>query len=169
MKKTDWKETAELVGIAAIVASLLFVGLELRQSQRIAYAEMEGNQISALVGLNELVSENAALILKINAGEGLADREKIEAESLILSIHQILFFTRQRAAYLDHPSAETAERQLAIWLHENPGMRQLWHQIITRNDESHMAILGQHTTGGLATFRDTIRSHLGKLDQNRRP
>jgi hypothetical protein len=33
-----WKEAAEIVGISAIVASLIFVGMELRQSQRIAIA-----------------------------------------------------------------------------------------------------------------------------------
>jgi 1,4-alpha-glucan branching enzyme len=36
MKYTNWKDAAEIIGIAAIVASLLFVGLELRQSQQIA-------------------------------------------------------------------------------------------------------------------------------------
>ena len=39
MKSSNWKDVAELVGIAAIVASLLFVGLELRQSQAIALSE----------------------------------------------------------------------------------------------------------------------------------
>jgi hypothetical protein len=39
MIKSNWKDIAELVGIAAIVASLLFVGLELRQSQEIALSE----------------------------------------------------------------------------------------------------------------------------------
>ena len=34
----SWKDVAELVGIIAIVASLIFVGLELRQSQQIAIA-----------------------------------------------------------------------------------------------------------------------------------
>ncbi len=38
MKKPHWKDTAELVGIAAIVTSLVFVGFELRQSQQIAIA-----------------------------------------------------------------------------------------------------------------------------------
>ncbi len=33
MKRTNWKDIAELIGIAAIVASLVFVGLELRQTQ----------------------------------------------------------------------------------------------------------------------------------------
>jgi hypothetical protein len=38
MKVNDWKDVAELVGIAAIVASLLFVGLQLKQSHEIALA-----------------------------------------------------------------------------------------------------------------------------------
>jgi hypothetical protein len=38
LKSLVWKTAAELVGIAAIVASLIFVGLELRQSHQIALA-----------------------------------------------------------------------------------------------------------------------------------
>ena len=39
MKISDWKDTAELIGIAAIVASLIFVGLQMKQSQDIAIAD----------------------------------------------------------------------------------------------------------------------------------
>ena len=39
MKNANWKDVAELIGIAAIVASLIFVGLQMRQSQEIAMAE----------------------------------------------------------------------------------------------------------------------------------
>ncbi len=38
MKFADWKEFAELIGIVAIVASLLFVGLQLKQGHEIALA-----------------------------------------------------------------------------------------------------------------------------------
>ena len=38
MRATNWKDYAELVGIAAIVASLIFVGLEMRQTRSIALA-----------------------------------------------------------------------------------------------------------------------------------
>ena len=38
MMKTGWKDVAELTGIAAIVASLIFVGLQLKQSHEIALA-----------------------------------------------------------------------------------------------------------------------------------
>jgi len=36
MKFANWKDSLELVGIAAIVVSLVFVGYELRQSTAIA-------------------------------------------------------------------------------------------------------------------------------------
>jgi hypothetical protein len=38
LKATSWKDIAELIGIAAIVASLVFVGLQMKQSQEIAIA-----------------------------------------------------------------------------------------------------------------------------------
>ena len=38
MRTTNWKDVAELMGITAIVASLIFVGLQLKQSQEIAIA-----------------------------------------------------------------------------------------------------------------------------------
>ena len=39
MKPSSWREVVELIGVAAIVASLVFVGLELRQSREIAISE----------------------------------------------------------------------------------------------------------------------------------
>ncbi|MDH3747496.1 MAG: hypothetical protein OER97_04765 [Gammaproteobacteria bacterium] len=41
MTHTNWREIAEVVGIVSIVASLLLLAMELRQSNRIARAEVE--------------------------------------------------------------------------------------------------------------------------------
>jgi hypothetical protein len=41
VKPKDWKNIAELAGIAAIVASLIFVGLQMKQEQEIAYSELD--------------------------------------------------------------------------------------------------------------------------------
>ena len=40
LKSTNWKGIAELVGITAIVGSLIFVGLQMRQTQVIAQATL---------------------------------------------------------------------------------------------------------------------------------
>jgi len=56
MRFSEWKEIAELVGLAAIIASLVFVGLQLKQSQDIALATQyksraEATQASTLTHL----------------------------------------------------------------------------------------------------------------------
>lgn len=45
---SNWKDIVEVVGIVTIIASLIFVGLELRQSQQIAIA----SQYQARIGFN---------------------------------------------------------------------------------------------------------------------
>ncbi len=52
MMFADWKGIAELVGIAAIVASLLFVGLQLKQSHEIALATQYQSRAEATQNLH---------------------------------------------------------------------------------------------------------------------
>ena len=40
MKPANWKDITELVGIAAIIGSLVFVGLQMRQAQQLAQAQL---------------------------------------------------------------------------------------------------------------------------------
>ena len=47
MASNQWKDTAELVGIGAIVASLIFVGLQMKQSHEIAIADQCQNRADA--------------------------------------------------------------------------------------------------------------------------
>ena len=52
MKFADWKGIAEHVGIVAIVASLLFVGLQLKQSHEIALATQYQSRAEATMNLH---------------------------------------------------------------------------------------------------------------------
>ena len=49
MKPTNWKDIAELIGISAIVASLIFVGLQMKQAQEIAIADQYQNRAGTIV------------------------------------------------------------------------------------------------------------------------
>ena len=49
MKKFNWRDLAEIFGHIAIVASLLFVGLQMNQSQEIAIASQYQERASAAV------------------------------------------------------------------------------------------------------------------------
>ena len=57
MKKLDINTLAQLLGLAGVIASLIFVGLELRQSQRIAisaqHQERSASAVAMIVGFLE--------------------------------------------------------------------------------------------------------------------
>jgi hypothetical protein len=73
MKKTNWKVVAELVGIVAIVGSLLFVGIQLRQEQTIAFAEINQSAVESYVSIDAFIAEHAGALVRSNAGEQLTD------------------------------------------------------------------------------------------------
>jgi len=75
MKPTDWKIFAEFVGIGAIVASLIFVGLQLKQSQEIALSQVHLERASGIVEQIISTSENPyylSAIAKYDAGSSEA-------------------------------------------------------------------------------------------------
>ena len=74
MNKTDWKDTAELVGIAAIVASLIFVGLQLRQESAIAARESSSDFVEAGIEMAQLFSDNRQVWRKALDGEFFVGR-----------------------------------------------------------------------------------------------
>ncbi len=49
MKTSDWKSVAEIIGIGAIVASLVFVGMQIKQSQEIAISTQYQERANAAV------------------------------------------------------------------------------------------------------------------------
>jgi len=57
MKPTNWKETAEIVGVAAIVVSLIFVGLETRNGSVQAELNTRALEMTAYQQLIESISE----------------------------------------------------------------------------------------------------------------
>ena len=71
MKFKEWNEIAELVGIAAIVASLIFVGLQMKQSQEIAVGTQYQERANAAIEnyMSQIQSDQA---LK-NWGQRLAN------------------------------------------------------------------------------------------------
>jgi hypothetical protein len=71
MKFKEWNEIAELVGIAAIVVSLVFVGYELRQSTAIARSDAYSNfstQFFDLASSAALDERMSGLISQVNQG-----------------------------------------------------------------------------------------------------
>ena len=58
MTNTNWKDVAELVGIAAIVASLVFVGLQMRQDHVFARSELGAGSFESLAALRQEMTDS---------------------------------------------------------------------------------------------------------------
>ena len=67
MRNTNWKDIAELIGIAAIVASLVAVVVELRQTKSALIASTYQQRAFDAVATNLAVAENERLIDLITA------------------------------------------------------------------------------------------------------
>lgn len=160
----NWKDTAELVGIAAIVASLVFVGLELQQSQRIAIAEQEGAQVIERIERDAFLSAHAELIAKLNAGDEVSEAEQIQVNMVIDVIYGHAFFSYRRWDYLDHPAVAAPARHLAKFLNENPGLRDSFlRQLevsLTQNE-----FLGVNPSqSAIRNFLNDVKGNLAVLD-----
>lgn len=71
----SWKEIAEYTGLAAIVASLIFVGLEPRQSQNIGLAEGYSAIFAARLEASKSIKEHVVLWRQGTAGEDLNESD----------------------------------------------------------------------------------------------
>lgn len=82
LNKVDWKGTAELVGLAAIVASLIFVGLQMRQDQEIAEAQAYVDASALLIELNQYIENNKEVWIKGLDGAELSLADKLTFRAL---------------------------------------------------------------------------------------
>ncbi len=87
MRSTHWKDIAEVSGMAAIVASLAFVGLELRQSRQIAIADIYQQQSALAVQIQTRASEElySRVLMKSVSGEPMSEAEAMIYQSEIIT------------------------------------------------------------------------------------
>lgn len=163
MTNTSWKDIAELVGITAIVFSLLFVGLQIRQTQQLATEELVNNANERQNAIRDLILAYPDIWQKACAGEPLDPVSLVVAAKIF-------------DAWRDHVVGEYALRAIGVrqseaaqqkiveevaaqyWLY--PGLEKLsrsrldWHQGAVETD----------TSGG--EFGRRVRERLDELKSN---
>ena len=86
-----WKDRAEMAGIVAIVASLIFVGGELRQNAIATRAAMNAEIAAVFVDINLVVASSPELTQRLaNFAENPADAPR-EAQIQMLGIWRAVF------------------------------------------------------------------------------
>ena len=83
MRAESWKHIAEAIGVAAIVASLVFVGLQLRQEDDVARLELIDRSTDQQRELQKWITENADLWIRGCAGSELSEAEYAVFQSIV--------------------------------------------------------------------------------------
>jgi len=163
MKSANWKEIAELLGIAAIVASLVFVGLQMKQEQELAYAEAMQSIYANNLERKDQMNQHMAVWLKGNSGAELAAVELEIYRNLLKTRHDEAFFITVTLPRTGEEDVNFAVNELAGFLFRNRGARREW------NIYRAQIIADRRSLGGddLATdsaFAAAVSSRLEMLD-----
>ena len=159
MTREKLKDVLEGIGFAAIIASLIFVGIETRNSTKQAVLTTQALEISAyqdlidnIAEMNTLALQNpeiAALMFKFfNTSEELTDLEKFRFDRTAfqrLRHGDMAFFHYQRGA-IDEARLRSVLKVMRL---DNPRMREFW--------ESHQDIF-------FPSYKDYINRLLAEID-----
>ncbi len=161
MKAHDWKDIAELVGIAAVVVSLIFVGMQIRQEQNIASTQAFFEWDDTQIEWARLVSENKDIWVR-----GLKNEELSESDVAAFNVIASAFFdkegSRYRGGMLTSGTAESGLIQKnADIIYSYPGLSAAWADY-TKFHRSH-----QHGAWLLGYF-DAIDASMAEIRSGHR-
>jgi hypothetical protein len=133
MKNPCWHDSVELVGILAIVASLVFVGLQLKQGQEIALANQYQNRAQGAQDYYLSLTEAGVAITDIRPGRSIEEMTPIERTAVINSIYWAwiaydnLYFQRE-FGFLDDEGWAGQQFQIRE-LYDVCGARPIWQDM----------------------------------------
>ena len=166
MKRIDWKTTIEVIGVAAIVASLIFVGLQLQQDRRIAEAESYLDAAVQITELGQLINNNRDVWIRGLDGEDLTHEEELAFRTIYWSVWVRKISQWQRAQRLDAGDSDSISQGFAYNLMLYPGLRRTFER--NRADlTKKRAAFGRDTSD--AVFAAELLKHLAVLDDNPPP
>jgi len=160
-----FNEIAELVGIVAIVASLIFVGMQMRQSQLIALAEVESAFASASIEMASLMGDNSEVWHKGITNEGLDASEVEIFVGMVVALSDRAYSQQRQFRFLgDDETADAVVHEFAAFLHQRPGARRAW---IEREADlkKYRSVLDPATLAFTSMYVEMIVADFAVLDQ----
>jgi len=159
-KLNDW---LQLVGMATIVASLIFVGLQLRQSEHAAQSDLSQSSVARGIELSTLIAENSDVWLRACAGEELSTPERLIANSIYFRYLQDNFnsWVRSESTEIGIMPPSFFTDAFAANIHRYSGFRQMassWADWAERGvrDSDHPQV---------GRYREELLSRLGELEK----
>ena len=162
-KQSIWKDAAELIGITAIVASLIFVGLQLRQEQQIAIADTFSSPTQSAGTLAELVNQYPEVWRRGLDGGELSPEDELRFKTIVEAVETHLMNMFIRFYWLEITDPMTIAQDYAYAIYVHPGLRQAYESSKSYQ-KSKDAAIGVEDGAGL--FVSSVDAVLAALDRS---
>ncbi len=161
MNYKSWLPIAELLGIVAVVASLIFVGLEIKQSREIARSDWTGVLSQEQIAYDSLLMAQPEVWRKGCLGDELSPSERNIFIRQFSSFYYVAFARWLRGNIgINGADPGWVSKEYAKNLHRYPGLGKTWavwkHSMISEQFR---------TTEGLTGFPSAIDSWLPVLEK----
>jgi len=161
-KLNDWMQ---VLGIFALVISLIFVGLQMRQDRVLAAVDATRSRSDLVNGLTEMVSDNRELWVSALNGDELSAADQATFEAMIESVESLFFAMWIRATGNDEvlggsPDAVIDTYAFALYAHS--GLRRSWEKQIAYWRARDSAL---DTNDAGTPWRNLVESELQRLDE----
>jgi len=167
MRSTNWKDVAELIGIAAIVASLLFVGLQMRQEQEIAITETRSSVTQSIGDLAVMMEASSEIWAKGLDGAELSIADRTAFLAMAEAVESHFFNMYLRFFRLDIGDPNDLARDWAYALYVYPGLRQAYMSEQRYDAQRNAAFHGEFNR--VNNFRALVLEYLEQLDREEPP
>jgi hypothetical protein len=131
MKLSEWAHIAEVTGAVAIVASLIFVGLEVRENTQVTRLTMDRTIDQQSIALNLTVAQSADFADVLVRGE--LDRSSLSpADRARFDNYCLSRFGSYENIVGDFDAGFIADKEFQLWAEhfefrfDRPGYRQFW-------------------------------------------
>ena len=159
MNREKWKSVFEAIGFVVLIASLIFVGLQIRQEHQIARAQNSADFDDTMIEYARVINANREVWKKGLEGEELPPTDQIAFEAVAFAVWQKFFGIYQRTDLLGYRPRDEIARQLASELYIFPGLR---HFSVARCEYG-------ESMGFSRPFCHDVREQLGRLDDGTPP
>ena len=121
--RQHWRDTFEGIGFVALICSLIFVGLQMRQDHRLAQAQNAADFDDTMIEYARVINANREVWMKGLEGADLTPTDEIAFETVAFAVWQKFFGIYDRSGLLDGRPQNEIARQLASELYIFPGLR----------------------------------------------
>lgn len=164
MKDLTWKPAAELIGVIAVVGSLVFVGLQLRQAHEIGVNSNDSAYAQTRIEVYNQINQHASIWVSGNKGEMLAEPDAAIFRNLVQMLNVSTFVDYLQQTRTGVTTATVIRYDFAAFLHQNPGARRAWLEA----EDNLVEYRDRLAPGGngFSSWRDAIIADLTRLDQS---